>query len=150
MYACRKGFETVERYTGLNELVLPKGSVVLLECMSNLVANEMFREDGFHPEVAGEITDGVKNILPRQNMWLIVTNEIFSDGILTRENQKNIKNSLDRSIAIWQRWRTVLWKLFTEFLSGTKEVRKREKCVEQLQSCICHVFQGSYADGRLE
>lgn len=45
-----KGFETVERYTALDELVLPKGSVVLLECMSNLVANEMFREDGFPPE----------------------------------------------------------------------------------------------------
>lgn len=44
-----KGFETVERYTALDELVLPKGSVVLLECMTNLVANEMFREDGFHP-----------------------------------------------------------------------------------------------------
>ena len=45
-----KGFETIERYTELDELILPKNCVVLLECMSNLVANEMFREDGFHPE----------------------------------------------------------------------------------------------------
>ena len=43
-----KGFETIERYTELDELILPKNCVVLLECMSNLVANEMFREDGFH------------------------------------------------------------------------------------------------------
>ncbi len=64
MYACRKRIRDSERYTGLNELVLPKGSVVLLECMSNLVANEMFREDGFHPEVAGKITDGLKSPFP--------------------------------------------------------------------------------------
>ena len=47
-----KGFETVECYTGLKDVKLPAGCVVLLECMSNLVANEMFREDGFHPEVS--------------------------------------------------------------------------------------------------
>ena len=40
-----KGFETIERYTELDELLIPKDCVVLLECMSNLVANEMFRED---------------------------------------------------------------------------------------------------------
>ena len=89
-----KGFETVERYTGLNELVLPKGSVVLLECMSNLVANEMFREDGFHPEVAGEITDGVKNILSQAEHVVIVTNEIFSDGILYEGESEKYKEQL--------------------------------------------------------
>ena len=35
-----KGFETVECYTGLKNVKLPAGCVVLLECMSNLVANE--------------------------------------------------------------------------------------------------------------
>ena len=58
-----KGFETIERYTELDELLIPKDCVVLLECMSNLVANEMFREGGFHPEVAEKITEGVKNLL---------------------------------------------------------------------------------------
>ena len=29
-----KGFETIERYTELDELILPKNCVVLLECMS--------------------------------------------------------------------------------------------------------------------
>ena len=58
-----KGFETIERCTELDELILPKNCVVLLECMSNLVANEMFREDGFHPEVSEKITEGVRNLL---------------------------------------------------------------------------------------
>ena len=43
-----KGFETVECYTGLKNVKLPAGCVVLLECMSNLVANEMFEEQGAH------------------------------------------------------------------------------------------------------
>lgn len=43
-----KGFETVECYTGLHKVQVPENSTVLLECMSNLVANEMFQEDGAH------------------------------------------------------------------------------------------------------
>ena len=75
-----KGFETIERYTELDELLIPKDCVVLLECMSNLVANEMFREDGFHPEVAERITEGVKNLLSQAKHVVIVTNEIFSEA----------------------------------------------------------------------
>ena len=39
-----KGFETIECYTDLAQVRVSKGSTVLLECMSNLVANEMFQE----------------------------------------------------------------------------------------------------------
>ena len=41
-----KGFDTLECYTGLSGVRVPEGCTVLLECMSNLVANEMFREEG--------------------------------------------------------------------------------------------------------
>ena len=60
-----KGFETVECYTGLKNVKLPAGCVVLLECMSNLVANEMFEEQGAHDRTVSE-----------------VTNEIFSDAVV--------------------------------------------------------------------
>ena len=50
-----KGFDTVECYTGLSEVRVPKGCTVLLECMSNLVANEIFREDGAHENTEAEI-----------------------------------------------------------------------------------------------
>lgn len=89
-----KGFETIERYTELDELFIPKDCVVLLECMSNLVANEMFREDGFHPEVAEKITEGVKNLLSQAKHVVIVTNEIFSDGILYEEESEQYKKEL--------------------------------------------------------
>ena len=89
-----KGFETVERYTDLKGLKLDPDSVVLLECMSNLVANEMFREGGFHPEVAEKITEGVKNLLSQAKHVVIVTNEIFSDGILYEEESEQYKKEL--------------------------------------------------------
>ncbi len=42
----RKGFETAECYTGLAGLRLPGGGAVLLECMGNLVANELYSPAG--------------------------------------------------------------------------------------------------------
>ena len=41
-----KGFETIECYVNLKEQTLPEKGVVLLECMSNLTANEMFEPEG--------------------------------------------------------------------------------------------------------
>ena len=78
-----KGFETVECYTGLKNAVLPGESgkcVVLLECMSNLVANEMFEEQGAHEQTVQEIMAGVKNLLRQADHVVIVTTEIFSDA----------------------------------------------------------------------
>ena len=48
-----KGFDTLECYTGLVRAAIPEGSTVLLECMSNLVANEMFQENGVYTESGG-------------------------------------------------------------------------------------------------
>ena len=89
-----KEFVTMEVYTGLEQAVIRKGATVLLECMSNLVANEMFREGGFHPEVAEKITEGVKNLLSQAKHVVIVTNEIFSDGILYEEESEQYKKEL--------------------------------------------------------
>ena len=100
-----KGFRTLEWYTGLSECIEKefsgqKGaerlseSAILLECMSNLVANEMFREDGFHPEVSEEITGGVKHLLSQAEHVVIVTNEIFSDGILYEGESEKYKEQL--------------------------------------------------------
>ena len=75
-----KGFETVECYTGLKNVTLPEGCVVLLECMSNLAANEMFEDQGAHEQTVQEITAGVENLLRQAAHVVIVTNEIFSDA----------------------------------------------------------------------
>lgn len=77
-----KGFETVECYTNLKELLLPKDSVVLLECMSNLAANEMFQKDGAKESTVEEILEGVREIAGHVRHLVIVTNEIFSEAAL--------------------------------------------------------------------
>ena len=89
-----KHFRTVECPYDLQNVQLEEPGAVLLECMSNLVANEMFREDGFHPEVSEEITGGVKHLLSQAEHVVIVTNEIFSDGILYEGESEKYKEQL--------------------------------------------------------
>ncbi|MDD5805572.1 bifunctional adenosylcobinamide kinase/adenosylcobinamide-phosphate guanylyltransferase [Blautia sp. HCP3S3_H10_1] len=74
-----KGFETVECYTGLKSLDFPEDAVVLLECMSNLAANEMFEEYGAGEKTVEAILEGVKKLKNQVRHLVIVTNEIFSE-----------------------------------------------------------------------
>lgn len=89
-----KGFETVERYTNLKELVLPGDSVVLLECMSNLAANEMFQDGGAHERTVEEILAGVREVISQVRHLVIVTNEIFSDGAFYEGDTRTYQNYL--------------------------------------------------------
>ena len=77
----QKQFSTLECYTGLKTADIPEDSVVLLECMSNLTANEMYQEGGAGGQTVEEILAGVCYLLKRVRHLVVVTNEIFSDGI---------------------------------------------------------------------
>ena len=78
-----KGFETIECYTGLHKVQVPENSTVLLECMSNLVANELFVKDGMaHMEQTVEkIVKGIQRLKAQCRHLVVVTNEVFSDGL---------------------------------------------------------------------
>ena len=75
-----KGFETLEKYTGLYELRLPEGCFVLLECMANLCANEMFTQSGF-TDPTDNIMRGIGYLKSRAERLVIVTNSVGSDGV---------------------------------------------------------------------
>ena len=75
-----KGFETIECYTGLDKVKVPENCTVLLECMSNLTANEMFREDGAHENTVEAVLNGVRNLREQAENLVNVTNEIFSEA----------------------------------------------------------------------
>ena len=49
--------------------------------MSNLVANEYYREEGAGPDCAGEIIEGIRRLRGQSAHLVVVTNEVFSDGI---------------------------------------------------------------------
>lgn len=75
-----KGFTTLECFTDLKHVNLPPNCSILLDCLSNLVANEMFSEHGVKEHIVEEVLQGVEHLLEKCNHLVIVTNEIFSDG----------------------------------------------------------------------
>ncbi|MCI7812321.1 MAG: bifunctional adenosylcobinamide kinase/adenosylcobinamide-phosphate guanylyltransferase [Lachnospiraceae bacterium] len=75
-----KHFETIECYTGLEKLQLPEGATVLLECMSNLTANEMYDPSGAGEQTVERILEGVCHLRDTAKHVCVVTNEVFSDG----------------------------------------------------------------------
>lgn len=75
-----KKFETVECYTGLKNLTFPRDAVILLECMSNLTANEMFQEDGAGEQTVAEVMEGIRHLKESAAHLVVVTNEIFSEA----------------------------------------------------------------------
>lgn len=87
-----KGFITLERQRGVgaelpgNTRRRRTDSAVLLECVSNLAANEMFGSgDTGVPAaevLAGRIVEDISRLASQTRHMVIVTNEVGSDGIL--------------------------------------------------------------------
>lgn len=80
-----KGFDTVEQPRNVGELSeqLDGKCAVLLECMSNLVANEMFDEAGTNtPEAVTEkIVSDIAKLTEKVEEFVIVTNNVAEDGL---------------------------------------------------------------------
>ena len=75
-----KGFRTEERPVHLDHMPVPAGSAVLLEDLSNLTANEWFGPEG--PEGAeARVLSGVRRLKEAAACTVVVTNELFSDGV---------------------------------------------------------------------
>lgn len=132
-----KNFSTVECYVGLKNVKIPKHSCVLLECLSNLTANEMFQENGAKEHVVGEILEGVKNLDRQAEQVVIVTNEIFSDGIEYDEETKQYQKYLGEinvKLAVWaQEVTEVVYGIPLQHKkTEKKEGQKNGKIVEQL------------------
>ena len=113
-----KGFDTVECYRHVEHIVAKRQDVLLLECMSNLLANEMYLEQDSDDvglaetmsevekagvgmsetlsPVSNKIVQALVNLSTRVQDVVIVTNDVFSDGgsltydESTREYVKNL------------------------------------------------------------
>jgi len=75
-----KGFVTIEKTCDINEIEVKKDDIILLECMSNLVANEFFTKNLNNEEVVKKISLDIKNLSDRVENLIIVSNDIFSSG----------------------------------------------------------------------
>lgn len=133
-----KGFTTIECYTRLKEIKVTKKDVVLLECMSNLLANEMYREEGSLKEAVHlKETDKEQ---PKDRLYevilepvfllkeqaahvIVVTNEVFSDGMEYEEETMRYVELLGRiNCEIGEKADGV-----TEVVCGIPVLRKGEK-----------------------
>ena len=84
-----KGFDTVECYRHVEHIVAKRQDVLLLECMSNLLANEMYLEPDSNvgsdvaetmSPVSKKIVQAIIDLSTRVQELVIVTNDVFSDG----------------------------------------------------------------------
>lgn len=89
-----KHFFTVECFTGLKHVYLSEGGTVLLDCMSNLVANEIYQENGAKEDTVLEVIEGIDRILEQCRNLVVVTNEIFSDGCDYEESTREYIRTL--------------------------------------------------------
>lgn len=78
----QKHFQTVECFENLASACVEQGADVLLECMSNLVANEMFAAEEPAPfeEVCQSVLHGVSVLQKYAANLIIVSNSVFADG----------------------------------------------------------------------
>lgn len=95
-----KGFTTIEQPTALEQAVsqMEPAGAVLLECMSNLTANEMFSGDrpADRQTVIEKILRGVKALKKQADTFVIVTNNVFGDGIVYDDATMEYMEALGR------------------------------------------------------
>ncbi len=87
-----KGFVTVERYTDVARAPISPGSVVLLECVANLCANETFSAKVADP--VEKIAADIAELNRRAGELIVVTSQVGGDGFFyppeTAEYIRNI------------------------------------------------------------
>ena len=140
-----KGFDTVECYRHVEHIVAKRQDVLLLECMSNLLANEMYlepdSEDGGLAETMSEvektgvgmsetlspvskkIVQALIDLSTRVQELVIVTNDVFSDGgslTYDESTREYVKNLAEINCALAREAATV-----TEVVCGIPVIVKK-------------------------
>jgi len=127
-----KGFDTVECYRHVEHIVAKRQDVLLLECMSNLLANEMYLEpDGnagsdmaeTMSPVSNKIVQALIDLSTRVQGLVIVTNDVFSDGgslTYDESTREYVKNLAEINCALAREAATV-----TEVVCGIPVIVKK-------------------------
>lgn len=76
----QKQFQTLECYTGLESVTIPQGAAVLLECLGNLSANELYSPAGSGCRAFEAVLAGIKKLKARCGHLVVVSNEVHSGG----------------------------------------------------------------------
>lgn len=76
----KKKFQTVECFVNLEQIALQERGVALVECLSNLAANELYSAEGAGEAAAASIERGIRHLREQCEELIIVSNEVFSGG----------------------------------------------------------------------
>lgn len=93
-----KGFLTVEAPCGFPEgaQIEKKEQILLLECLSNLLANLMFKRQMSGKKAETEILSQLEKAAAGYRHVVVVTNEIFSDGVVYTDEMQEYLRALGR------------------------------------------------------
>lgn len=99
-----KGFLTIERSCGVGSAaeLLEPGDAVLLDCLGALTANEMFAGgpmnfgDSFKQALTERIFKSIMALLTAASTVIVISNEIFSGGILYDKETMDYMDVLGR------------------------------------------------------
>lgn len=87
-----KGFLTIEHYVDLACVELPAGCSVLLECLGNLLANEIFSVDGSRENAEKAIMKGIATLTAQARTVVVVSNDLTRDGcVYSKETEQYIQ-----------------------------------------------------------
>lgn len=127
-----KGFDTAECYRHVEHIVAKRQDVLLLECMSNLLANEMYLEPDSNAgsdmaetmsPVSNKIVQALIDLSTRVQELVIVTNDVFSDGgslTYDESTREYVKNLAEINCALAREAATV-----TEVVCGIPVIVKK-------------------------
>ena len=129
-----KGFLAVEQYTDISKAADKLGSqadTLLIECLSNLCANEIFSPEGAGQEAEQRIAQGIAALGDQYENVIVVTNEIFSDGIAYPRETMDYIQTLGRLNARLARWADGVVEVFCGIPLYRKDPENRVKgCME--------------------
>lgn len=139
----KKKFETMECFYGLEKGVESFGKdtkeqTVFLDCMSNLLANEMYCEEGYvcktndNDHVSDHILKGIDALCQKFQNVVIVSNDVFSDGV---EYDKEMKTYLSALGKINERIAKRA-DVVAEVICNIPLFHKGKNQVEELMECL--------------
>ena len=114
-----RGFVTLERGLDLEHAILPPGANVLLEDLSNLLANALFEPAGGG---TGAVRRDLRYLIENSGCLTVVTNEVFSGGADYGEESLRYM----RDLAELNRELAARADLVTEIVCGLPNVLKGE------------------------
>ncbi len=75
-----KGFDTIEQYIDIEEIDARGYDTVLLECVPNLVANEMFGRMDANEYDCERILKGIRKLVADVSHIVLITNDVFAES----------------------------------------------------------------------